>query len=111
VKGKKQLYNNSTWDLVDASQSDPAIVEKLDLTTLPDSLKSKSRAEIKQLVIAKNNERTAIQKEIAAVSIKRESYLAAEKTRQSTKSNEPTLESEIEKIIRQQAKKYNLLIQ
>ena len=111
VKGKKQLYNNSTWDLVDASQSDPAIVEKIDLTTLPDSLKTKSRTEIKQIVIAKNNERTAIQKEIATVSTKRETFIAAEKTRQSTKSNEPTLESEIEKIIRQQAKKYNLVIQ
>lgn len=111
VKSKKQLYNNSGWDLVDASQSDPAILEKVALSTLPDSLKTKSRAEIKQIVTTKSQERTTIQKEIAAVSAKREAFIAREKTRRSTKTNEPTLESEIEKIIRQQAKKYNLVIQ
>jgi len=111
VKGKKQLYDNSTWDLVDASQADPAIVEKVDLNTLPESLKSKSRAEIKQIVITKSNERTAIQKQIATVSAKREAYLTSQKAKQSTKTNEQTLETEIEKIIRQQAKKYNLVIQ
>jgi hypothetical protein len=111
VKGKKQLYNNSTWDLVDASQADPEIVEKVDLSSLPESLKSKSRAEIKQVVITKSNERTAIQKQIATVSAKREAWLTSEKARQSTRTNEQTLESEIEKIIRQQAKKYNLVIQ
>jgi hypothetical protein len=111
VKGKKQLYNNSSWDLVDASQSDPGILEKVELTTLPDSLKTKSRAEIKQIVTTKSQERTAIQKEIATISAKREAFIATEKSRRSTKTNEPTLESEIEKIIRQQAKKYNLVIQ
>ncbi|WP_205508119.1 vWA domain-containing protein [Longitalea arenae] len=111
VKGKKQLYNNSSWDLVDASQSDPAILEKVELATLPDSLKTKSRAEIKQIVTTKSQERTAIQKEIATVSAKREAFIATEKTRSTTKGHEPTLESEIEKIIRQQAKKYNLVIQ
>ncbi|WP_207511292.1 VWA domain-containing protein [Longitalea luteola] len=111
VKSKKQLYDNSTWDLIDASQSDPGILEKVELTTLPDSLKTKSRAEIKQIVTTKSQERTTIQKEIAAVSAKRDAFIATEKTRRSTKTNEPTLESEIEKIIRQQAKKYNLVIQ
>ena len=88
-----------------------SIVEKVELNTLPDSLKSKSRVEIQQIVKSKSNERTSIQKEIAAVSVKRDAFIAAEKTRQTTKTNEPTLESEIEKIIRQQAKKYNLIIQ
>jgi hypothetical protein len=111
VKGKKQLYNNSNWDLVDASNDDASAVDKVDLNTLPDNLKGKSRSEIKQIVTAKSQERTAIQKEISEVSVKREAYIKAEKARQSTKTNEQTLESEIEKIIRQQAKKYNLTIQ
>jgi hypothetical protein len=111
VKGKKQLYNNSTWDLVDASQDDPSVVEKVELNTLPDSLKTKSRAEIKQIVTTKSNERNSIQKEIATVSAKREAFIAVEKTKNTTKANEQTLESEIEKIIRQQAKRYNLVIQ
>jgi hypothetical protein len=111
VKGKKQLYNNSGWDLVDASQDDATILEKVELKTLPDSLKNKSRSEIKQIVTTKSKERTAIQKEIAAVSVKREAFIATEKARRSTKGNEQTLESEIEKIIRVQAQKYNLKIQ
>ncbi|HEX6429756.1 MAG TPA: hypothetical protein VF008_18815 [Niastella sp.] len=111
VKGKKQLYNNSSWDLVDASQDDASVLDKVELSTLPDSLKTKSRGEIKQIVTTKSKERTAIQKEISAVSVKREAFIVAEKARRSTNNNEPTLESEIEKIIRQQAKKYNLIIQ
>jgi hypothetical protein len=111
VKGKKQLYNNSTWDLVDASSDDASILDKVELNTLPDNLKNKSRSEIKQIVTTKSKERTAVQKQISEVSVKREAYINAEKARRSTKTNEQTLESEIEKIIRQQAQKYNLKIQ
>jgi hypothetical protein len=111
VKGKQEIYNNSDWDLVDASRTNPSIVENVDLNTLPENLKSKSRTEIKQIVISKSNERTTIQKEIAVASAKRDAFIAAEKNRQTIKSKEQTLESEIEKIIRQQAKKYNLIIQ
>lgn len=110
VKSKKQLYNNSTWDLVDASQDDAAMYEKVDMNTLPDSLKNKSRTELKQIVTAKSNQRTAIQKEISAVSAKREAYLTAQKARTANGNKEQTLETEIEKIIRQQAKQYNLVI-
>jgi hypothetical protein len=110
VKSKKQLYNNSTWDLVDASQDDAAMVEKVEMNTLPDSLKNKSRTELKQIVTTKSNQRTAIQKEISAVSVKRETYINAEKARRAHGGKEQTLETEIEKIIRQQAKQYNLVI-
>lgn len=111
VKGKKQLYNNSTWDLVDASQDDASVLDKVELNTLPDSLKNKSRVQLKQIVATKSNERAALQKEISAVSVKREAYINAEKARRATHGSEQTLETEIEKIIRQQAKKYNLVIQ
>lgn len=111
VKSKKQLYNNSSWDLVDASNEDAAVVDKVDVNTLPDNLKTKSRAEIKQIVTTKSKERTAIQKQISEVSVKREAFITAEKARKSSGKNEQTLETEIEKILRQQAKKYNLTIQ
>ncbi|OQP50487.1 hypothetical protein A4H97_01195 [Niastella yeongjuensis] len=111
VKGQKQLYNNSNWDLVDASQDDAAIVEKVDMNTLPDNLKNKSRTELKQIVTTKSKERADIQKQISAVSVKREAYINTEKARRANGGNEQTLETEIEKIIRAQAKKYNLTIQ
>ncbi len=111
VKGQKQLYNNSTWDLVDASQDDAAILEKVDMNTLPDNLKNKTRTELKQIVTTKSKERAEIQKQISTVSVKREAYINLEKARRANGGNEQTLETEIEKIIRAQAKKYNLVIQ
>jgi hypothetical protein len=105
------LYNNSGWDLVDASNDDASVVDKVDLKTLPDNLKDKSRSEVKQIVAAKSKERTAIQNKISEVSVKREAFINAEKARRSNNKNEQTLETEIEKILRQQAKKYNLTIQ
>jgi hypothetical protein len=111
VKGKKEIYNNSTWDLVDASANDSTIITKVDVKTLPDSLRSKSQAQLKQIVKAKSNERTQLQKDIAALSVKRDTYIAAEKAKNTTRNSQTTLESEVEKIIRQQAKRFNIVIQ
>jgi hypothetical protein len=111
VKGKQNLYKNSNWDLVDAASDDPALIEKLDMKTLPSNLQSKSREELKVIVKTKTQDRTNIQKEIAAVSTKREAYIAAEKAKKTGRTNQPTLETEVEKIIKVQAKRYNMVIQ
>lgn len=111
VKSKKELYNNSTWDLVDAEIKDETILDKVDLKTLPDSLKGKSREEIKKMVKSKNEERNLIQAQIAGYSIKREAYITQEKLKKTTEVAGATLESEIEKIIRQQAKRFHMKIQ
>jgi len=112
VKGKKNLYKNESWDLVDASNADGTkdIVAKVDMKTLPDSLKNKSRAQLKQIVEQKSAERTAVQKEIETLNTQREVYLAAERKKNAGK-NTATLQSEIEKIITEQAKRYNMQIQ
>jgi hypothetical protein len=111
VKGKKELYNNSTWDLVDASANDSTIITKVDVKTLPDSLRTKSQTQLKQIVIAKSKERTQLQKDIATLSVKRDTYIAAEKAKNTTRNSQTTLESEVEKILRQQAKRFNIVIQ
>ncbi|MEO5647995.1 MAG: vWA domain-containing protein [Chitinophagaceae bacterium] len=107
VKGQKQLYKNSSWDLVDAADSDSTLIAKVDLKTLPANLKNKSRSELKQIVKEKNHERGTIQKEISSVNALREAYIANERAKASSKSNTATMESEIEKIIKTQAKRYN----
>ncbi|MEI6948273.1 vWA domain-containing protein [Paraflavisolibacter sp. H34] len=109
VKGEKKLYRNTNWDLVDAAESDSTILSKVDLQTLPDSLKKKSRTELKRVVAQKTAERNAIRKEIKEVNAKREKFIAAERQKLA-KDNTATLETEIEKIIRQQAKRYNMEI-
>lgn len=111
VKGNKQLYNNSSWDLLDAVAADSLFVAKVDLKTLPDSLKNKSRAELQQIVAAKNAERSLVQKQIGEISIKREAYIAAERARTAGNNNTATLETQVEKIIKEQAKRFNMIIQ
>lgn len=111
VKGNKQLYNNSSWDLLDAVAADSSFVAKVDLKTLPDSLKSKSRAELQQIVATKNNERSLVQKQIGEISIKRDAYIVAERARAAGNANTATLETQVEKIIKEQAKRFNMIIQ
>ena len=78
---------------------------------MPDSLKTKSTAEIKKIVDNKSKERSSIQKEIANINIQRDAYIAAEKAKKAdNKNNAPTLETEVEKIIKEQAKRFNMKI-
>jgi hypothetical protein len=110
VKGNSKLYNNSTWDVVDANGADSTFAAKVDMKTLPDSLKNKSRAELLEIVKAKSAERAAVQKEIQTMYTQREIYINNEKAKGSTKNNDQTLETEIEKIIREQVKRFNMVI-
>lgn len=109
VKANKNLYKTSKWDLVDAVADDKTFIDKVNMETLPDSLKSKSRSELQQLVKVKNEERTALQGKIAGISIQRETYINNERKKTST-NNIATLETEIEKILKKQVQHYNLVI-
>ncbi|HVF95734.1 MAG TPA: vWA domain-containing protein [Flavisolibacter sp.] len=109
VKGKKELYKNSTWDMVDASDGDEKFVDKLDPKTLPDSLKNKTRTELKQLVKIKKEERDNLQAQIGNLSVQREAYLV-EARKKKAGDNQQTLETETEKLIKRQAKKFNMVI-
>ena len=111
-KSSSKTYNNSSWDLVDAKAEDSKILEKVDLKTLPDSLQKKSKAELEVIVNQKSKERAGIQKEMQDVNKKREAYIAAEKIKKAKTSNHSqTLESEVEKIIREQATRFNMKIE
>jgi hypothetical protein len=111
VKGKQNLYKNSSWDLVDAATDDSTLISKVDVKTLPASLQTKSRSELKVYVKSKSVERNNVQKEIASVTAKREAYITAEKAKKANNKNTPTLETEVERIIKVQAKRYNMVIQ
>jgi hypothetical protein len=111
VKSNAGLYNNSTWDMVDAAKDDAKFVDKLDRKTLPDSLKNKTTEELKVIVKEKSTQRSGIQKQIGEANTQREKYIAAEKVKHATKNNTATLETEVEKIIKEQARRYNMVIQ
>lgn len=110
VKGNRSLYDNSGWDLVDAYEKDKEIINRVDMKTLPRELQNKSRAELKRIVEENNRQRGAIQAEIKTVNEKRDAFLAEERKRNAT-TKDATLESEIEKIVREQVKRANMRIE
>jgi hypothetical protein len=112
AKGNSAVYNNATWDLVDAAKDDDKMIDKLELKTLPDSLQKKSKTEIKAFVTEKSKERSAIQNQISILNTQRDTFINAEKAKNAAnKNNAATLETEVEKIIKEQAKRFNMQIQ
>jgi hypothetical protein len=111
VKGNSKLYQNANWDLVDKAQADSAVFLKMNKNELPDSLKNKSAAELKKIVAEKSKERNSIQQQIAVVNAQREAYINTAKAKKSNNKNDQTLETEVEKIIKTQAKRYNMIIE
>ncbi len=111
AKSSARTYKNGGWDLVDAKADDSTILEKVDRKTLPDSLKNLSGKQLKAVIDQKAGERSAIQNEIQQISKKRDAYITEEKSKRLKNSNNTqTLESEIEKIIKEQVQRYNMKI-
>jgi hypothetical protein len=111
VKANKQLYTNSSWDLVDAAEHDSTFITKVEMKTLPDSLKNKTREELKQIVEEKTAERNKVQQQIISLNKQRESYIAAERVKGAANNSQPTLESEVEKIIKQQVTRFKMRVE
>jgi len=109
VKADTNLYNNASWDLVDAYAKNKNIIDKIDIKTLPDSLQSKNRKQLKVLVETTATERASIQQQIAGLGRKRDAYVLKEKNKSGI-TGPQTLETEIERIIRQQIKRFNMTI-
>lgn len=110
AKAQGNVYNNAGWDMVDAYRADSTFITKMDKTTLPDSLRNKSATELKYIVEQKNQERSAIQKEILLVNNNRSQYITAEKAKVNNGAQEKTLETEVEKTIRKQVLRNNMKI-
>ena len=111
-KASKKTYYNGGWDLVDAKDEDKKILDKIDYKTLPDSLQKKNKAELEAIIEQKSTERTGIQKEIQDINKKREVFIAEEKIKKTKAgNNSQTMESEVERIIREQATRFNMKIE
>lgn len=110
AKANKVAYKNTSWDLVDAYEADSTIIARVEKNTLADSLKLKSKEEIKKIVLKKSIERNAMQNEVSIINAKRDAYLVAEKVKKANQPTEQNLENEVEKTIKQQAGRFNLII-
>lgn len=100
VSKSSHLYENSSWDLVDALEDKSFDVKKLDKDYLPNELKGKSDAEIKAFVEKKKTEREKIKAEIQGLNLKRQEFLSHQKT-------DNQLENAILNALKSQAKKKN----
>ncbi|MCI2229141.1 hypothetical protein MC378_08180 [Polaribacter sp. MSW13] len=105
VSKSSRLYDNATWDLVDADKKQKVDYTKIEKQKLPKELQNKSVAEIKSYVKKQSKEREAIQQKIKNLDTKRRSYIAKQQQQESSKKNE--LNSAIIKAIKRQAKLKN----
>ncbi|MEO8773476.1 MAG: VWA domain-containing protein [Gelidibacter sp.] len=99
VSKSSHLYQNDTWDLVDADKSKSINYEELKDTDLPTELQGKSTAQIKAYVTKKRAERNIIQEDIHKLNEKRRDFIF-----QQQKDNDNGLENAMIKAIKTQAK-------
>ena len=75
VSKTKDVYNNSSWDLVDRLKEDKEALAKLKKDELPTELQNKSQKELEVIIVQKEKDRSSIQKEIAELAKKRQDYI------------------------------------
>jgi uncharacterized small protein (DUF1192 family) len=99
VKSSKS-YSNSEWDLVDAYAEGAVELEDMPAEALPAPMVAMDNEERRAYVVEKQEERLAIQEEIARLSEERETYLAEQTA---AEPDESTLDSAMLNAIRQAA--------
>jgi hypothetical protein len=120
VKGNAATYNNKEWDMIDRYAADTSevrnisdpnkISEYIVTRALPDSLRGRSVEEVQKFIIEKKAERERVNSEIQDLIRKREIFVAEEKKKLAAATNVATLETEVEKIIKQQVKRSGMFI-
>lgn len=98
VSKSTHLYNNATWDLVDAEKEGVFKYDNFKKSDLPAALQNKSKQELKKYIAAKRMERDAIQKEIQELNKKRKVFIAKQ-----TKDKSNLLENAMLEAIKKQA--------
>ncbi|MBD1259567.1 VWA domain-containing protein [Maribacter polysiphoniae] len=103
VSKSSRMYNNASWDLVDAMEDEDFNVAEIENEQLPQELQGKSKAAIEKYIETKKNERADIQREIQELNAKREAYIA--ENQKENASGE--LENAMLEAIKKQAEKKN----
>ena len=73
------MYNNSSWDLVDAISTGKVELDKLDEKELPENLRKMTKDKRKEFVQSKVEERLELKKQISELSLERNMYVAEKK--------------------------------
>ena len=101
ISKSSHLYKNSSWDLVDAEESENFEYDALKPADLPKELKGKSTPEIKKYIDTKRKERETIQNEIQELNAQRKAYVSKQKP------DTNGLENAMTEAIKTQAKRKN----
>ena len=102
VKGKKELYKNSSWDLVDASDEKDFDLKKIKTSDLPTAMQTMTQAEREKYLADKKNKREEIQAKIKVLADKRAKYIIE---KQGEMDGNSSLENAIIGAIKEQARK------
>jgi len=103
VSKSSRIYNNASWDLVDAAKDKNFNYYKIERKNLDKELQGKSAKELKIYVEKQTKKRTEIQNKINELNTKRKRFIA-EKEKGTNKDN---LENALIKTIKKQAKSKN----
>jgi von Willebrand factor type A domain len=107
VSKSSSFYDNSSWDLVDASKDKSFDVSKLKEEELPKEIRGKSKAEKQGYITIKSAEREVVKNKIAELNTKRMLYINEKQKALGT--NDKSLDAAMLKAIRVQAAKKNFV--
>lgn len=102
------LYNNSSWDLVDATDADPDKLASLSETELPSEMRTLSAENRRKYIQQKAKERKEMQNKIAVLTKARNAYIAERKSN-SAKPDVSTMDGALTSAIRAQGKRKNFV--
>jgi hypothetical protein len=100
------LYNNATWDLVDASKAKDFDVTKVKTEDLPEPMRKMTDDQKKAYIADQAAKRVEIQKEIQDLSKKRDAYVKAEMAKKGL-DEKASFDAALRKMVRTQAEKQN----
>tara|TARA_R110000868_G_scaffold102146_7_gene281396 strand:- start:57585 stop:58784 length:1200 start_codon:yes stop_codon:yes gene_type:complete len=104
VSKSSRLYNNATWDLVDAADDKEFDVSKIEKNQLSKELKDKSDKELEIYISQKKKERSTIQTAIQELNKKRQNFID-----QNQKDATGELENAMLTAIKKQAENKNYI--
>lgn len=102
----KKAYQNSSWDMVDAYESDPKFLDKAEKDKLPKEYQTLSAKGLKEKIEILSKQRAKIKEEISILEIKRKKHIADERKKQAEEGGK-SLDTEMMKSVRKQAIKKN----
>ncbi|MCR9159600.1 MAG: VWA domain-containing protein [Nannocystaceae bacterium] len=88
-----KLYDNRSWDLVDATAQGVVDLSTLDRDQLPGDLEALSTEELERKVETASKEREALKKKLRSLQKKRDAYVAARRTDDGTRLDDAIIES------------------